>query len=267
MMTRDGCILGTDAAQFQRGANWQAVADMGVRFAICKATEATGHVDPLWTTHAESVPRVGILLGSYHVVWPNRDPIVQAQHYFSTAGLVAELPPVMDWELMKGVQPARVHDVALKFVEETERLWQRECIVYTYPSFAEQINGAMLTSPLGNRPLWIAHYGARTPRIPRPWKSWKWWQFDGDGGQRYPNGPDADFNWFHGTEAELLALARRGPTPSDGPDTIPSTPTSKSSQNIPAVDPGTGADDWRPQTSVSTALPCIFPPSNEETEK
>lgn len=210
-------ILGTDAAMHQRGADWRAIAAEGVRYAFIKATEGQGYTDPCWSDFAAQVRAAGILLGAYHVLWPNRDPLQQARHFHATAGHLAELPPVLDWELMKGCAPHDVHACAVAFVEETERLWGRECIVYTYPSFVVSLGTAMLKSPLASRPLWIAHYGVPAPSIPKPWTSWRWWQYDGDGGRRYPSGQDADYNWFDGTERELLDLAGRLPDTDPAP--------------------------------------------------
>lgn len=213
-------ILGTDASQFQRGAPWRDIAASGVQFAFVKATEAQGHVDPCWYEHARGVLDAGIILGAYHVLHPNRDPVQQARHFHSVAAGPTELPPVIDWELMKGCAPHDVHAASVAFVEETERLWGRECIVYTYPGFAAGLGVAMNGSPLASRPLWIAHYGVPKPSIPKPWTSWRFWQYDGDKGQRYPNGQDTDFNWFDGDEADLLRLARRSPTDPAPPPTL-----------------------------------------------
>ncbi len=60
---------------------------------------------------------------------------------------------------------------------------------------------------LADYPLWIASYGA-SPSIPAPWSSWTMWQYDGNGGQRMPNGGDADFNWFNGDEEALASFCR-----------------------------------------------------------
>ncbi len=67
---------------------------------------------------------------------------------------------------------------------------------------------------LAEYPLWIASYGAQ-PAIPAPWQSWTFWQYDGNNGERMPNGGDADFNRFNGDEAAFEAFCRRDPPPTE----------------------------------------------------
>jgi hypothetical protein len=73
--------------------------------------------------------------------------------------------------------------------------------------------------------------------------------------------------WINGPSDMVMRTLAERIRPDDEPDTIPSTPGSKSSQNMRAVDPGTAADDWRPLTDAHTALPCIVPPPNDEESK
>jgi hypothetical protein len=71
-------------------------------------------------------------------------------------------------------------------------------------------------SDYGNYLLWLAAYGAQgripadteRPKVPAPFDASKplLWQHDGNGGLKLPNGIDADFNVFTGTEDEYNAL-------------------------------------------------------------
>lgn len=204
-------LLGTDvsAAQGSR-LDWPAIAASGLRFAICKATEHVGYTDPTFARNAVAAAQAGLIVGSYHVLRPEGDVDRQARHYFEVAAAHSEFPPVLDFELTGGVVGAEVHRRAVAFVEATEALWGRPCIVYTGVGFWNLI-GNPESPALGERPLWVAHYGVSTPSIPKPWRraGWTMWQFDGNGGRKLPGGVDADFNWFAGDDESLRALCQR----------------------------------------------------------
>lgn len=203
-------ILGTDVSKWQGPKlDWGAIAAMGVRFAFCKATEHVGHVDPTFERNAPAAAKAGLLVGSYHVLRPEADVQRQAEHYFKVAGGRGLLPPVLDFELTGKLPGPEVVRRGLAFVEATEALWGKPCIVYTGNWFWRLL-GDPEAPAFGARPLWIAHYGVKEPAVPRPWKQrgWAFWQFDGNGGRRLP-GVDGDFNWFRGTEDDLRALCDR----------------------------------------------------------
>jgi lysozyme len=200
-------ILGTDVSKWQGPSlDWPAVAAMGVRFAFCKATEHVGYVDPTFARNIGASAKAGLITGSYHMLRPEADVQRQAEHYFRVADGRGPLPPVLDFELTGGLKGAEVLRRGLAFVEATEALWGRPCIVYTGNWFWRAI-GDPAAPHFAHRPLWVAHYGVKAPAIPKPWRErgWTIWQFDGDGGRRLP-GVDGDFNHFAGTEADLRAL-------------------------------------------------------------
>jgi lysozyme len=239
--------LGIDVSYHQGNLDWPSIRASGVHYCFAKSTEGQGYVDPQWEKNALAMKRAGVLVGSYHFLWPSRDSDAQAEHYFKVAGNRCDLPPVLDLEVRKGCHVDEVAYRACRFVEATEALWGRKCIIYTYPSFFAELlaDGALSAAGryklklLVSRDLWIAHYGVPTPRIPWPWKAWKFWQFDGDGGRRLPSGTDSDFNHFAGSLEDLRQYCFGAP-----PDTQPDTPTSKSSQRIQAVkEPGPSFPD------------------------
>lgn len=246
--------LGIDVAVHQgKLLDWAGIYASGVRFTFNKSTEGQGYVDPTWERNASEAKRAGLLVGSYHFFWPNRDPDIQAEHYFKVAGSRCDLPPVIDFETTKGMLHGDCAASVYRFVVATEALWKRPCIVYSYPSFIEElVNAKSLTAvprykfyELAARDLWIAHYTKSAPKVPYPWQMWKFWQFDGDGGMRLPQGVDADFNWFAGSEQELRDYCKHDtlrPSPMEE-DTQPGTPTSKSSQRLRAV-------NWRDEKPI-----------------
>jgi lysozyme len=204
-------ILGTDVSAVQgHNLDWSKIVASGVRFAFCKATEHTGYVDPTFAENARGGAAAGALIGSYHFFHADADVERQAESYFRVAAALTTLPPVLDLESAGHLHPDEVIRRAFAFVEATEGLWGRPCIVYTADWFWQKL-GNLDAPELGRRLLWVSHYGAATPRIPHPWRDagWAFWQFDGNGGRRFPSGVDADFNWFRGTEDDLRALCAR----------------------------------------------------------
>jgi hypothetical protein len=129
--------------------------------------------------------------------------------------------------------------------------------LYSYPSFLREQCKNLAPLELRKCPMWLAWYPGfgfgvastvdpiaaldRAKALPTLWRTGRWaaWQFDGNGGERFPNGVDADFNVACGTVEEMLGIAtpieadtyRTIPEPINGPDTLPQTPTSKSSQS------------------------------------
>lgn len=203
-------ILGTDVSKNQGPKlDWGAIAATGVRFAFCKATEHIGYIDPSFSNHVAGAASAGLFVGSYHVLRPEADPQRQAERYFQVAGGRGPLPPVLDFELTGKLPGPEVLRRGFAFLEATEALWGRPCIVYTANWFWQLI-GNPDAPHFAARALWVAHYGVKEPTLPRPWRDrgWALWQFDGNGGRRLP-GVDGDFNWFRGTEDDLRALCDR----------------------------------------------------------
>jgi lysozyme len=279
---------GTDVSKYQGEVPWADMAKAGVEFAICKATEGHGYVDPSWETTLQAAPFHMRAVGCYHVLRAGSPQKQAAHHAAQWERLVIEcektgaavIPPCMDFELLdkQTGEAAIANCVAYKL--ELERLTGVTPWLYTYPSFLREQCKNLAPKELQDCPMWLAwypgygHHRALTVDpikglgqfCPTLWKLSHWvaWQYDGDGGERMPNGVDCDYNVANGSIEDMLGL----PAPSSSPDTIPSTPASKSNQTFRAVfDPGTGDGDWRPQTSAATALPCMFPPpSNDEPE-
>jgi hypothetical protein len=111
------------------------------------------------------------------------------------------LPPVLDFEVAKGLRAVDALARAVAFLEAVEDAWGKAAIVYASPNFIMQL--AQLAGPAGtpslrnlaNCTLWVAHYRVAKAAVPAPWTDWTIWQFAGDGGYRMPNGVVVDVNW------------------------------------------------------------------------
>jgi len=69
-------------------------------------------------------------------------------------------------------------------------------MIYGGPSFLSDL---ALPGTFKAYPLWIAHYGVATPRIPQPWTNWTFWQSSDASGQ--------DLDLFSGSADDLKKLA------------------------------------------------------------
>jgi lysozyme len=145
------------------------------------------------------------------VLEPGSDPTAQATQYASVAKGVGTLPPVLDFEVAKGLTAVDALARAVAFLDAVESAWGNGCsgIVYASPSFISQL--ATLAGPAGQpslaalatRRLWVANYGVPAPSVPAPWTAWTVWQFAGDGGYQLSNGTVVDVDWLPGGPAGL----------------------------------------------------------------
>jgi GH25 family lysozyme M1 (1,4-beta-N-acetylmuramidase) len=248
---------GTDLAMFQGDAPFAEMVTDGIEFSIAKATEGRGYIDPKWEQNLIRSPIYMRAVGCYHVLRAGT-PLVQAAHHARQwERLVTEaakvgakvIPPCMDFEIMDKQTAEQAVGNCVEYRVEIERLTGCVPWLYSYPSFLREQCKNLAPSELAECPMWLAWYAgygySRAAEVdpikalgkfaPTLWVNGRWvcWQYDGDKGERYPNGVDADFNVANGSVEDMLGLV--APEPSNGPDTQPETPTGKSSQTMRAV--------------------------------
>lgn len=219
-------LKGIDISHHQPQPRWDEVVADGVRFCVCRATYGT-KVDKTFAKYFTGAKAAGIIPGAYHFLrFNNQTAHVQADAFLSEVrGVTIGSPLLIALDLEgndeNGDQrvDANSADEYMQLVRDwlgiVETALDRECIIYTGPSFwTAQVGGANLLP----RPLWIAHYTNKpAPKVPAPWTDWSFWQFTGSGEVK---GIDAqvDVNWFQGDEERLKHLAfKRGDT-TDAPD-------------------------------------------------
>ena len=220
-------IRGLDVSEAQGVIDWKAVYETGCRFAFVKAYEGNKGLDPLFEQNVAGAKAAGLLVGGYFFPYPlpHLDPAAQAVLHFKGSGGIGshpgELPPVIDLEwpapaslawVKYQCTPAQVRTWTIAYRAQMRLLWLREPIVYTYPSFAADVNLASQTG-FAESPLWLASYpkpyqwpadDAKAPTV-APWDRATFWQWTG-GAARMPSGCPGDFDVFMGSEAELMAM-------------------------------------------------------------
>ena len=211
-------IYGIDVSHHNEWIDWPRVRQSGVRFAIIKASEGNGYIDPLYEQNLKGALSSGIMPGSYHFFLPRIDPLEQARHYVrvlqENAVNAPTLPPCIDLETA-GLTKAALNQALRLFLDEIRKLTGRTGIIYVSPGFwstylpVPVISGYKLTGGsvdwAAQHPLWLAHYTSGWPYQVYPWVGWRFWQYS-SAGKISGVVTKVDLNLFNGTEADLGAL-------------------------------------------------------------
>ena len=147
-----------------------------ISYVFIKATEGSSLRDRHFKKHWNDAGRRGVRRGAYHFFRSSKDAEAQARHFIRTVGDLSadDLPPVLDIETIhKGCSYKTLNDKALIWLETVEKHYRRKPIVYSSASF---INDILCKEIKENYPIWVAHYGAPSPRCDR----WHIWQFADD---------------------------------------------------------------------------------------
>lgn len=202
-------VEGIDVSGYQPNTDWPKVKASGRAFAIVKATENTGYVNPYFKQDWAGIKSVGMLRGAYHYFHADTDPIAQANHFLTTMGPLDDddLPGVLDLEEAMGQSSATIAKRALAWLEHVEKATGKTPIIYTGPSFWD----TNVAAPgFTKYPLWIANYGVMCPSVPGEWKTFQLWQYTSTGPVPGVQGSNVDKNIFNGSLADLMALANGG---------------------------------------------------------
>ena len=212
-------LNGIDVSHYQEAIDWPKVKASGVRFAIIKASEGTGMIDPMFEENFRGAVDAGIVPGTYHFFLPTLDALQQAQHYWGVikeiVGSHACLPPAIDLETA-GATKAAMNTAVRSFMQEMKHQDGRSGLLYTSPGFWNTYLPAPVLTYNRLRPadvewaieypLWLAHYTTGWASQVYPWAGWTFWQYSSAG--KIAGVPSrVDLNFFNGSEADLAALA------------------------------------------------------------
>lgn len=187
-------VLGVDVSRWQGVMDWRKAYAAGARFAFARACVGA-NPDTLFAENAAGASSAGLQFGAYIVIHPS---VTAAQH-IATLERVAEnatldFPVVLDCEINAAIPQAQYR----KLIEDVARGLSGEFIIYTRASWWDVKIGR--SSFLETAPLWVAHYGAQKPTLPRGWDEWQCWQWSADGNRRGAEfgaeSQDIDLNWM-----------------------------------------------------------------------
>jgi lysozyme len=196
-------IKGIDVSHWQNDIDWKKVAKDGVEFAILKATEAVGYVDPKLEENYKEARKQGILLGFYHFA-RGGDAHQEADFFLS------KIPKLQRGEFL-------VLDYEINIVKEVEwcrkfldRVFDRtgiRPILYTNEARVTSINWQYVID--GNYGLWVAKYGVNNGDLGKKPNIGQWpfaviWQYTSKGKVDGIEG-NVDLNMAFADDVDTLA--------------------------------------------------------------
>lgn len=197
-------IQGIDVSHWQREVDFGQVADAGVTFCFCKATEGLTFIDPRFAVNWPAMKAAGLLRGAYHFGRPAADPRAQADFVHDTVRpTTGDLPLVLDLEQDDGVEPAAVRAWTEAFVARLRELLGVPPIIYTGLYFwrDKADDGDALDCP-----LWLPAYVEDPAKyVPQAWSHWTFWQYTSKGSVAGVRG-NVDRDAWHGDRTALDAL-------------------------------------------------------------
>ncbi|GAC1411135.1 MAG: hypothetical protein NVSMB57_05550 [Actinomycetota bacterium] len=193
--TAEPYLLGVDVSHWDGTIDWTAVATdpQRVSFAVLKATSGEHSGDATYTTNRTGALTHGILIAAYHFAYPqptSNDAVIQADHFVDVAQLAADrVIPALDIEstglkFWRNITAAQLERWMRTWLDRVFARTGLRPMVYTSPSFwmSRVANTASIAS--AGYPLWIAHWGSVSPRIPAAnWAGYGWrcWQYSDSG--------------------------------------------------------------------------------------
>ena len=210
-------LEGIDTSVYQGSPNWQAVRDAGITFALTKATEGVGFIDPTFGRNWSEMLRVGFPApGAYHFARPDlgNAPENEADFFLavveSVTGSAAGTLLALDIE----VDPATAAWCVAFEARVRDRLGGYHAGFYSFSNWLRTHDVAGQPQLAANW-LWLAWPDVNGPLpLPAPWPVVAIQQY-GIGSVPGIAGP-VDVNRFFGGIGDLLALTVGGGIPTGG---------------------------------------------------
>ena len=205
-------------------SHWQSdfEAFNSVDFAIIKATEGVGYVDPACDKLYQKAKKSGKLLGVYHFARPdlNNSAIAEADWFIKNIqGYLREAILVLDWEsgYLGNVAWAKA------FLDRVKEKTGIKAILYASRSPINSFDWSSVAN--ADYGLWVADYGANTGSecnkpVVKWWPFYILWQYTSKGRVAGYNG-NVDLNNFYG-DAETW---RKYATSESNPKPVPAKKT------------------------------------------
>mgnify|MGYP003425292255 FL=1 len=167
-------LRGIDVASWQGTPDWRAVAASGISFAITKATEGVGYLNPTFARNWLEIRAAGIVRGAYHFAeLGTNTPEAEADYFLANVRRVGGLAEgdllALDLEDKDG-SLKRANDVggwALSWLRYVERQTGVAPLLYTAPNVITE-HSLFGYPALPHYPLWLASYRDGVPPVPAP---------------------------------------------------------------------------------------------------
>jgi lysozyme len=210
-------IPGVDVSHHQGAIDWPAVAASGWAFAVIKATEGTGYVDPALAANRAGARAAGLVTGLYHFARAG-DPVAEANYFASTVGALSAGEFIaLDWE----VQAANPVAWCKAWLDRATACLGPRPLIYLNQSTMASYDWAPVAADSG---LWEAKYdGSPSAPVTAHWAFAAMKQYGSTGSVSGIGGP-CDVDEFYGTAAQLRAYGAAGIAPTPPPAPTPTPP-------------------------------------------
>jgi len=185
-------IIGIDVSVAQGTIEWDKVkhwissSGESVGFAICKATQGNGYIDPQFRANWAGIASAGLIRGAYHFADPDpslNDAEREATFFFDTVSSQG-FESGVDFLALDIEQARKIHSGpefvtwVLTFMRTLARLSKAEQVLYTGGPFFDTEAGNVdqhLQAELATYPLWLAAYVSSPDKyVPKPWAKVGW---------------------------------------------------------------------------------------------
>lgn len=217
-------------------SHWQSTFNSfnNVDFAIIKATEGVGYVDPACDTLYQRAKNAGKLLGVYHYARPDlgNSAVAEADYFVNNIqGYLHQAILVLDWEegYLGNVAWAKA------FLDRVKERTGIKALIYMSASPMRSYDWSSVVA--GDYGLWVANYGTNNGQPQEnvfnnyPLKYWSFyalWQYTSKGSVSGYNG-NVDMNIFSGDAEAWRKYANSSSTPAPSPTP---TPTKKTNEEL-----------------------------------
>ena len=172
--------------------DWDRVKASGIQRVIVECGIGNDTPNELRAVQVAGAKAAGLIVQLYDFgyalpsdgVHANRDPVEQAQLFFSEAAALgcADRATVLDLEFPKDTDMAKWNESAagvlewgLKCLAELERLTGITPWLYASKGYLAALNSDAALD-LATFPLWLAAWSDSPPAVPGPWTEWTAWQ-------------------------------------------------------------------------------------------
>jgi GH25 family lysozyme M1 (1,4-beta-N-acetylmuramidase) len=171
-----GEIRGIDISNNNPNVN---AGKLAAEFVYHKATEGVTFTDRFYAVRGTAIMARGIPFGAYHYARVFEPAKAQVDFFMKVAKIrKGNLIPFVDVEggSNSGASGAQWRNWLHEWFTVCLSDYGRRCGIYVSPGFADFYNfGA---APwLADHPLFVAHWGVSSPRIPKPWRAAYLWQY------------------------------------------------------------------------------------------
>lgn len=167
---------GIDVSEWQGNIDFAEVKASGIDIVYIKSSEGNNYIDPYFKSNYNSAKENGLNIGFYHFLTAKNEEeaILEARFFASVVnGLDSDCRLAMDFEVFNNLSLTEINDISLAFLSETQRLTDKEVVIYSDAYNARATFSSRLASEY---PIWVAEYGSDEPENGQ-WNTWIGFQY------------------------------------------------------------------------------------------